>query len=688
MASETPVIPLPEQVKKAVEEVKKVKQEDIPKGSVEEEKLKEEKLPTQPGSLSELEEKIVDKPIEPPLVEEVKKIDDTPVSEVLVEEKSPPEDQPTVESVGKEPTAIESIEKDLVEQPPVEVAEKQLEEEVKMSDTPEPSAEALEKTKKALEVPVEESEIVVKEVEIPEPEAKKEEIPEPVSVVEDKHMEQSEVAEKIEKECAEAEAEKPKETLADKIEDLPTDKEEPEKALEALPVEESKIVVKEVEISEPEAKKEEIPEPVSEVDDKPMKQSEVAEKVEKECAEAEAEKPKETLADKIEDLPTDKEEPVVTDTPQEQSETAENVEKECAEVEPKESVKVQIAKDEETLAEKIEDPLLKEEDTVKEAHVVTKNPRELSEVAEKVEKESEEVEPKESVKVDEIPKEEAVLAGKIEDPMVKKEVTVKEEPVVTESSDQVTSTIVEAQVDKTEDGGEKSPTGLAESVGVADEEKELGGTDVVEVLPKEEVVESGKVELESEGKSVKTEEREVEKAVTEGLDEPTVSPTEVTEKALEVENTSRDIELPAENGKESVKEETVTLVEAEKNGVEEGKAEDVTPTTVGEPVEEPKKSETEVKGQEAVQTGETTLEQEKEEKPDAPVVETTKDGDDTITSQEPPKEEVPAKPSSKQSNNIMSKVKQSLVKAKKAILGKSPNPKTVSSEAKRDVQDK
>jgi hypothetical protein len=446
--------------------------------------------------------------------------------------------------------------------------------------------------------------------------------------------------------------------------------------------------VKEVEISEPEAKKEEIPEPVSEVDDKPMKQSEVAEKVEKECAEAEAEKPKETLADKIEDLPTNKEEHVVTDTPQEQSETAEKVEKECAEVEPNESVKVQIAKDEETLAEKIEDPLLKEEETVKEAHVVTENPRELSEVAEKVEKESEEVEPKESVKVDEIPKEEEVLAGKIEDPVVKKEVTVKEEPVVTESSDEVTSTIVEAQVDKTEDGGEKSPTGVAESIGVADEEKELGGTDVVEVLPKEEVVESGKVELESEGKSVKTEEKEVEKAVTEGLDEPTVSPTEVTEKALEVENTSRDIELPAENGKESVKEETVTLVEAEKNGVEEGKAEDVTPTTVGEPVEEPKKSETEVKGEEAVQTGETTLEQEKEENPDVPIVETTKDGDDTITSQEPPKEEVPAKPSSKQSNNIISKVKQSLVKAKKAILGKSPNPKTVSSEAKRDVQDK
>lgn len=157
---------------------------------------------------------------------------------------------------------------------------------------------------------------------------------------------------------------------------------------------------------------------------------------------------------------------------------------------------------------------------------------------------------------------------------------------------------------------------------------------------------------------------------------------------MEKVNTSRDIELPAENGKASVKDETVTPVGTEKNGVDEGKVEEVATTTVGEPVEEPKESETEVKGEEAVQTGETTLEQEKEGKPDVPIVEPAKDGDDTITSGEPPKEEVPAKPSSKQSHNIMSKVKQSLVKAKKIILGKSPNPKTVSSEAKGDVQDK
>lgn len=48
--------------------------------------------------------------------------------------------------------------------------------------------------------------------------------------------------------------------------------------------------------------------------------------------------------------------------------------------------------------------------------------------------------------------------------------------------------------------------------------------------------------------------------------------------------------------------------------------------------------------------------------------------------------ETQAKPPQKQSNNILWKVKQSLVKAKKAITGKSPTSKTLSSEGKGDIQ--
>jgi len=53
---------------------------------------------------------------------------------------------------------------------------------------------------------------------------------------------------------------------------------------------------------------------------------------------------------------------------------------------------------------------------------------------------------------------------------------------------------------------------------------------------------------------------------------------------------------------------------------------------------------------------------------------------------EAPKAEVPAKSSHRQSNNIFSKVKQSIVKVKKAIVGKSPSSKTMSAEGKDELK--
>lgn len=223
-------------------------------------------------------------------------------------------------------------------------------------------------------------------------------------------------------------------------------------------------------------------------------------------------------------------------------------------------------------------------------------------------------------------------------------------------------------------------------------EKELSGTDVIEGQSNDEVVESGKIELESEGKDVKTgEQNEEKKGIAKESDEPrtdkveelssAISPTEVTEKSLEGDITSRDIELIAKNGKESIKDEAANSVKTEKNE-EEGKVDEVTTSTIKEPIEESQKSKTEAKGEETVQS-ETNLEKEKEAgdiaKPEVP----------TPESNEAPKDEViSVKPTSKRSNNIIAKVKQSLVKAKKAIIGKSPNSKTVSSETKSDVKDK
>ncbi|GFY89125.1 neurofilament protein-like protein [Actinidia rufa] len=695
MASETTVVSdhstAPEKVEKVIEGVKEI-EERLPtsKGSGEQKEPKAEELPRQTSpTSSEVEEKIEEKKIKPSLAAEVKKPDDAPVLEVPVEDKSQPEAKPTVESVEEQPKekpVIEVVEKQLEvapevvevmeppvvaeqpvtepvekqpqEQPPVEVVEKEAEVQPKIGDTPVPSVEAVEELDNVEDLPVKDSEtLVAKDTDSSEEAPKKEEISEPITKVEDKPQEKSETVEVRKKECVETEPKesveveivKDEETLTDKIEE--TKKEEP-------------VVM-----------------------DKPQEPSESAKKFEEECAligpkeseKVEIAKVEETLAEKFEDPPlkeekTGKDEVVATDKAPEQSEAAEKVEEECVVVEPEESLKVEIA-DKEISADKIEDLLLKEEQTGKDEVFVTEKEPEQSEAAEKFEEVCAEVEPQESVKV-EIAKFEEALVDKIEE-------TTKVEPVVMESSDQITPTNVEAEADTKED----ISTVVAENANIV--EKELRETGVVELLSKEVAVESGKVELESEGKNVETEEEK--KVVTEESDEPktnkvedvisSISPTEVAEKSLEGEIITRGIELFAENGKESIKakSETVTSVETEKNGeVEEMIVEVMTPN-VEVSAEEPKTSEKEVKGEETAETGETNYARENEAgeiaKPDFPTP-------------EPPKEEVSTKPTSKQSKTIMSKVKQSLVKAKKAIIGKSPNSKTVSSEAKGNIKEK
>ncbi|KAJ7973196.1 putative GRIP and coiled-coil domain-containing protein [Quillaja saponaria] len=102
-------------------------------------------------------------------------------------------------------------------------------------------------------------------------------------------------------------------------------------------------------------------------------------------------------------------------------------------------------------------------------------------------------------------------------------------------------------------------------------------------------------------------------------------------------------------------------------------------TAINESVkEEPPKFKLEVKGEE---TDETYIAKNNLQNAEQP----TKDSDNTKSSEKPPKE-VSAKPTQKQSNTILSKFKQSLVKAKKAITGKSPTSRTISTDAKGDIE--
>ncbi|CAL9136229.1 unnamed protein product [Musa acuminata var. zebrina] len=53
---------------------------------------------------------------------------------------------------------------------------------------------------------------------------------------------------------------------------------------------------------------------------------------------------------------------------------------------------------------------------------------------------------------------------------------------------------------------------------------------------------------------------------------------------------------------------------------------------------------------------------------------------------EAPKQDIPAKPSQRHSNNIISKLKQSLIKAKKIMMGKSPSSKNMSAKSKQEIK--
>ncbi|XP_021620738.1 retinitis pigmentosa 1-like 1 protein isoform X4 [Manihot esculenta] len=140
--------------------------------------------------------------------------------------------------------------------------------------------------------------------------------------------------------------------------------------------------------------------------------------------------------------------------------------------------------------------------------------------------------------------------------------------------------------------------------------------------------------------------------------------------------------------KENTKEGTPALVETSKDGFIGGKLDEAI-TAVTEPVNNFKDSGLEAKDEESAKASEGKVGKENVEeiaKSEAWNLESsTKDGDDAKASQGLPRE-IPAKPIQKQSNNILTKMKHSLVKAKKAIIGKSTSSKTLSSDTKGDIK--
>lgn len=202
----------------------------------------------------------------------------------------------------------------------------------------------------------------------------------------------------------------------------------------------------------------------------------------------------------------------------------------------------------------------------------------------------------------------------------------------------------EAQADLKEVANDSPVSGVVEKV---DDERKRDETTVIE---------TDNAELKEE-KNVKT-----EQVTTEEKNEQTESAiaserassiaAQVTEKSLVGDQGSRDVEVIE-------KKEDLPSAENEK---------DVAEATV------------DVKAEETNKKAETNLESTEEALVDDKNADPlTKEGNDTKNSKE-----VSAKPPQKSSGNLLSKVKQSLGKVKKAIVGKSPSAKTLQSEAKGD----
>ena len=668
-----------QQVEKKVNEVKAIEQDGVTssKESVEEEKPTVEESPSPATPVSKPEEvSEVDKQIEPPMAE-VEKHDDAPVLDVLVEENTEEKDnipelhtpavpQPvadTIKAQSEEKPAVESVVKEEApEQLAVASLEKGEEEKANIVNPPEQIPETPEKLEELMDVlPEKESEVVgIEEIKS----SRVEKLEDAAIEAEEKPREQSKLFEQVEITYEEVDTNErmEKAKIIDVPEQIPETLEKLEEPLDVLPVKESEVVgieeIKNSHVEKPE-------DAAIEAEEKPREQFELFEQAEKTYEEVDTKGRMEKAPEQIPETSVKLEEPLDV-----------LLEK-----------KLEVVGTEELKSSHVES--IKVEKPEAAAVEAEEEPREQSELFEQVEKTYEEVDSKEKVEGD-TDKDTGSSAEKVENTSFLKD-KEEEEPSVIRSSEQV-QTSQEALTDLNENEGDFSLSSTDPEKVDAEEKKELSGADVIGELSKEAVVEAGKVAEENEAKTVETEKGNGKRNVkpeesTPPVKEKDANTAEFIEKSFEGRSTGRDVE-EENKGEQNVKEETPALGRTNKDEhVEENEAQVTTVTS--KPIEEHQESELQVRNEEAAETGKDKLEKEKVDeiaKSDIQNLEPSIDaGDETKTSQDLPKE-LPAKSSQKQSNNIISKVKQSLVKAKKAIIGKSPSSKTLSGETKGDIK--
>jgi hypothetical protein len=679
------------EVGKQVEEPKTEAATKQPKEPLEVLPVKSEAVAVKDSEDSQLVSKEDDKP-ESEEQSEVIKVEPKEKSvEVIAETQEPVEALPTKELEAVQVKDIDDSQELFKEADKVgtivpELREVKLESEVTehVEKTDEQSVEAIKETQDSSEVhPIKESEAVplkdiddlvaVPGVDKPQPVIPEADKPEPVVLeVEVKQEEQSEVTQQIEK--PESVVPETEVKLEEQSEVTKLDEKTKEQEVEVKP-EGQFVIRKQVEQSEvaEQIKKPELV--IPEIEVKLEEQSEVTKLHEK------------TEEHEVEVKPEGQS---VIREQVEQSEVAEQIEK-------PESVipEIEVKLEEQSEVTKLDEKTEEHEVEVKpEGQSIIREQVEQSEIAEQIEK------PESVIPVTEVKLEGQSELTKLDEKTEEQEVEVKpegqyevSEQVEIKSTDekrgQVAAITQVAQAEIKEDGGKSSLPEIIQKAG-----PEAEGTDLAEASLKEIVVEAEKGREEKEARTIKAEgEKIASDTVKEELAQPikveevsnAASNAKITEKSFEGEKTVESVEPALENKKEEIP----AIDETHKDGTIEGKLDEAT-TVVSEPVKESQDSVSEAKEEEeTAKTNEENSEQEKVDeiaKSDTQNLEySTQDAEDAKESQDLPRE-VPAKPTQKHSNNILTRVKQSLVKAKKAIIGKSPTPKTVSSDSKGDVK--
>ena len=719
--------------KKVNEEVKAIEQDSVSfsKESVEEEpKVDESPSPATP--LSKLEEVSENKHIEP-LIPGVEKTDDAPISDLPVEDDTkeekhsiPDSHTPSiplpapVEDTGntqpEEQPAVESAVKEAPEQVAISSLEKEQEEKPKVVDAHELKAEAAEKLKEPLDVlPPKESEAIgineIKDSNVESIEVEKVEAA--ATETDEKLGEQSELTKQVEKTYEEVQPE----VAVMETKEKPAEQSELTKKVEKTYVE-----------VQPEAA-------AIETEEKPVEQSELIKQVEKTYEEVETKGSVEvdsatntgTSAEKDENTQffkkeqTDKaEEPIVITNSKQiltDQEAQTDLKEDGGEFCPPSTLSQKVDTEDkkgfsgadvvEELSKKavVETEKVAEENEAKTVETEKENeqrnsiPEESSPIkegdinssistAEVIEKSYEGENTGRNVEAIEENKGEQNVEDKIPalaETDKDEHLEVKQAEVSTERENTGGRDFEVVEENKEEQNVEDKMPALAktnkdelleEKQAEVSTERENTGRDVevVEENKEEKNVEDKSPALAKTNKDEHLEEKqaEVTTVITETLKESQEKQAEVTTIVSE----------PLKESQEKQAEVTTVVSESLKESQENT-------TVVSEPLIEPQESELHLRSEKTVETGEDKLEKEKVDEVAKSEVQNLEPpvniGDEIKTSQDQPKE-LPAKSTQKQSNNIISKVKQSLVKAKKAIIGKSPSSKTLSSDTKGDIK--